>query len=80
MDVEGNPFSFLKKVEFSGVVSKICDPNSGSLSCIFPKSSDVQLNVQLYFQGHYGEPSVSLPLELKEEGNFSFCYDNAISL
>ena len=60
--VEGNPFSYFKGVEFSGVVSKRCDPDKELLECTFPKQRLGRLNIQLHFQGHYEEPPFLLPL------------------
>jgi len=66
--VEGHPFSYLKGVEFGGVVSRICDPKKDILECIVPKSDNNHLTIQLHFLGHYCEPPVSLPLELCGKG------------
>ena len=65
VDAEGNPFSYLKLLEFGGVVSKSCPPGRGApLECeIPPKGGEVRVN--LSFQAHYGEPDLSLCFQVK---------------
>ena len=66
--MEGNPFSYLKCVTFGGLTLKRCNPHKEPLECSIPVASQGQLDIQLEFQGHYGEPSLSLPLSLTGHG------------
>ncbi len=63
VDAEGNPFSYLKHLEFKGAVSKSCDPGKDPLECPMPARGG-EVIVQLVFQAHYGEPDVSLPFRV----------------
>lgn len=65
--MEGNPFSYLKQLEFKGVVSKPCVPGKDPLECALPRDGG-EVKVQLTFQGHYGEPDVTLPFILSGKG------------
>ena len=60
VDFEGNPFSYLRKVEFTGVVSKACVPGKDPLECELPGGGGGEVSVCLKLQGHYGEPDVVL--------------------
>ena len=63
VDAEGSPFSYLKHLEFMGVISKSCVPGKDPLECPMP-SKPGEVRVQLTFQAHYGEPDVSLPFRV----------------
>ncbi len=64
MDVEGNPFSYLKSVTFGGVVSKSCDPTKDPLECDVPAEGG-EVKVQMGFHSHYGEPDLALSFPVK---------------
>lgn len=68
--MEGYPFSYLKQLEFKGVVSKPCVPGEDPLECAVPQGGG-QVLVQLTFQAHYGEPDVDLHFQvLPGKGTF----------
>ena len=58
--MEGNPFSYLKRLVFGGMVSKICVPAKDPLECDIPSGRRGEVKVQLELQGHYREPDISL--------------------
>ena len=63
IDTEGHPFSYLKQLEFKGVVSKPCVPGKDPLECAVPPGGG-EVGVQLTFQAHYGEPDVLLNFQV----------------
>ena len=72
MDFEGNPFSYLKQVVFSGAVAKTCCvPGKDPLQCDIPAgvarggaSAEGEVSVHLELWGHYNEPDVTLKFKL----------------
>ena len=72
VDVEGNPFSYLKAVEFRGAAAKTVDPAKEPLVHSFSKQSTGRLDVQLHFQGHYDEPPLMIPVDLAQRGGWGW--------
>ena len=69
VDIEGNPFSYLKRLVFGGVVNKVCVPGAAGLQCEVPSAGGV-VKVTLELQGHYREPDVSLDFKVNRgKGN-----------
>ena len=67
VDREGYSFSYLKNLKFGGVVSKSCIPSKDPLECeIGTKRGEVK--VELEFQGHYGEPNLTLSVNVPPAG------------
>ena len=74
MDFEGNPFSYLKGVEFKGVVSKVCVPGRDRLQCDIPEGGrGKEIRVLLELQGHYEEPNLELKFQLNPGTGDSTC-------
>ena len=63
VDREGNPFSYLKNLEFKGA-SK--DYTCGPFECLMP-SNGGEVTVQITFWAHYGEPEVNLNFKVSPE-------------
>ena len=63
VDVEGNPFSYLRRLVFGGVVSKVCIPRRDALECEVPDAGG-EVKIQLELHGHYGESDVSLDFKV----------------
>ena len=65
VDTEGNPFFYLKRLVFGGVVSKTCIPRQDPLECEVPAGGG-EVKVHLELQGHYGEPDVTLDIKVTD--------------
>lgn len=67
VDFEGNPFSYLKRVVFGGVVSRACVPGKNPLECELPRgvTGKGEVTVQLELWGHYGEPDICLTFKVE---------------
>ena len=75
VDFEGNPFSYLKGVEFRGVVSKVCIPGRDLLECVLPPGGEGgEVIVRLKLHGHYNEPDVDLSFKITPGTGIAFLY------
>ena len=64
VDIEGHPFSYLKSVVFGGVIGpKTCVPPRDLLECDV-RAKGGKVKVELEFQGHYGEPNLTLTFDV----------------